>query len=39
MIDIEFVGVWDMVGVLGILVLFWGILGCKEFLFYDCEFS
>ncbi|MGB3619814.1 MAG: DUF2235 domain-containing protein [Ketobacter sp.] len=37
MTDIEFVGVWDTVGALGIPVPFWGTLGRKEFLFHDCE--
>jgi uncharacterized protein (DUF2235 family) len=32
---IEFVGVWDTVGALGIPVPFWGTLGKKEFLFHD----
>jgi uncharacterized protein (DUF2235 family) len=34
---IEFVGVWDTVGALGIPVPFWGTLGEKEFLFHDTE--
>ena len=34
---IEFVGVWDTVGALGIPVPFWGNLGEKEFLFHDTE--
>jgi len=34
---IEFVGVWDTVGSLGIPVPFWGSLGEREFLFHDCE--
>jgi len=34
---IEFVGVWDTVGSLGIPVPFWGTLGEKEFLFHDTE--
>lgn len=34
---IEFVGVWDTVGALGIPVLFWGTLGEREFLFHDTE--
>ncbi|MEX1033818.1 MAG: DUF2235 domain-containing protein [Cellvibrionaceae bacterium] len=34
---IEFVGVWDTVGSLGIPVPFWGTLGEREFLFHDCE--
>lgn len=32
---IEFVGVWDTVGSLGIPVPFWGTLGEREFLFHD----
>lgn len=32
---IEFVGVWDTVGALGIPVPFWGTLGKKEILFHD----
>jgi len=32
---IEFVGVWDTVGALGIPLPFWGTLGAKEFLFHD----
>ena len=32
---IEFVGVWDTVGALGIPVPFWGTLGEREFLFHD----
>lgn len=32
---IEFVGVWDTVGALGIPVPFWGTLGAREFLFHD----
>ena len=32
---IEFVGVWDTVGALGIPVPFWGTLGKREFLFHD----
>lgn len=32
---IEFVGVWDTVGALGIPVPFWGALGEREFLFHD----
>jgi len=35
--NIEFVGVWDTVGALGIPVPFWGTLGEKEFLFHDTE--
>jgi uncharacterized protein (DUF2235 family) len=35
--EIEFVGVWDTVGALGIPVPFWGTLGEKEFLFHDTE--
>lgn len=34
---IEFVGVWDTVGALGIPVPFWGALGKKEFLFHDTQ--
>ncbi|PCJ22436.1 MAG: hypothetical protein COA96_14490 [SAR86 cluster bacterium] len=34
---IEFVGVWDTVGALGIPVPFWGSLGEKEFLFHDTQ--
>ncbi|MCX4188040.1 DUF2235 domain-containing protein [Methylophaga sp. OBS4] len=34
---IEFVGVWDTVGALGIPVPFWGNLGKQEFLFHDLE--
>lgn len=34
---IEFVGVWDTVGALGIPVPFWGNLGEREFLFHDTE--
>ena len=34
---IEFVGVWDTVGALGIPVPFWGTLGEREFLFHDTE--
>lgn len=34
---IEFVGVWDTVGALGIPVPFWGTLGEHEFLFHDTE--
>jgi uncharacterized protein (DUF2235 family) len=34
---IEFIGVWDTVGALGIPVPFWGTLGEKEFLFHDIE--
>lgn len=34
---IEFVGVWDTVGALGIPVPFWGTLGKREFLFHDLE--
>ena len=34
---IEFVGVWDTVGALGIPVPFWGALGKREFLFHDTE--
>lgn len=33
--EINFVGVWDTVGSLGIPVPFWGTLGEKEFLFHD----
>lgn len=32
---IEYVGVWDTVGSLGIPVPFWGTLGEREFLFHD----
>lgn len=35
--DIEFVGVWDTVGALGIPVPFWGTLGERDFLFHDTE--
>ena len=35
--EIEFVGVWDTVGALGIPVPFWGNLGEREFLFHDTE--
>lgn len=35
--EIEFVGVWDTVGALGIPVPFWGTLGAHEFLFHDTE--
>lgn len=35
--EIEFVGVWDTVGSLGIPVPFWGTLGEHEFLFHDLE--
>jgi len=34
---IEFVGVWDTVGALGIPVPFWGTLDEHEFLFHDTE--
>lgn len=34
---IEFVGVWDTVGALGIPVPFWGTLGEREFLFHDTQ--
>ena len=34
---IEFVGVWDTVGALGIPIPFWGTLGEREFLFHDTE--
>jgi uncharacterized protein (DUF2235 family) len=34
---IEFVGVWDTVGSLGIPVPFWGTLGDRKFLFHDTE--
>lgn len=34
---IEFVGVWDTVGSLGIPVPFWGTLGKGDFLFHDTE--
>jgi len=34
---IEFVGVWDTVGALGIPVPFWGTLGKREFLFHDTQ--
>jgi uncharacterized protein (DUF2235 family) len=34
---IEFVGVWDTVGALGIPVPFWGTLNSKSFLFHDTE--
>lgn len=35
--EIEFVGVWDTVGALGIPIPFWGTLGEREFLFHDTE--
>lgn len=35
--EIEFVGVWDTVGALGIPLPFWGTLGKREFLFHDTE--
>jgi len=35
--NIEFVGVWDTVGALGIPLPFWGTLGEKEFLFHDTQ--
>jgi uncharacterized protein (DUF2235 family) len=35
--EIEFVGVCDTVGALGIPVPFWGTLGEREFLFHDTE--
>ncbi len=34
---IEFIGVWDTVGSLGIPVPFWGTLGAEEFLFHDTQ--
>ncbi len=34
---IEFIGVWDTVGALGIPVPFWGTLGARDFLFHDTE--
>lgn len=34
---IEFIGVWDTVGALGIPVPFWGTLGERELLFHDTE--
>jgi uncharacterized protein (DUF2235 family) len=34
---IEFVGVWDTVGSLGIPMLFWGTLEMRKFLFHDTE--
>lgn len=34
---IQFVGVWDTVGSLGIPIPFWGTLGAREFLFHDTE--
>jgi uncharacterized protein (DUF2235 family) len=34
---IEFVGVWDTVGALGIPVPFWGTLNSRDFLFHDAE--
>ena len=34
---IEFVGVWDTVGALGIPVPFWGTLNDRKFLFHDTE--
>ncbi len=34
---IEFMGVWDTVGALGIPVPFWGTLGEADFLFHDTE--
>lgn len=34
---IEYVGVWDTVGALGIPITFWGLLDNKEFLFHDTE--
>lgn len=34
---IDFVGVWDTVGALGIPLPFWGTLGEREFLFHDTE--
>ncbi|MCB5185847.1 DUF2235 domain-containing protein [Methylobacillus gramineus] len=34
---INFVGVWDTVGALGIPIPFWGTLGEREFLFHDTE--
>ena len=34
---IEFMGVWDTVGALGIPVPFWGTLGEEDFLFHDTE--
>lgn len=36
-IPIEFVGVWDTVGSLGIPVPFWGTLNDRKFLFHDTE--
>ena len=35
--SIEFVGVWDTVGALGIPVPFWGTLGERKYLFHDTE--
>lgn len=35
--NIEFLGVWDTVGALGIPMPFWGTLGASEFLFHDLE--
>ncbi|MGH1471072.1 MAG: DUF2235 domain-containing protein [Cellvibrionaceae bacterium] len=35
--NIEFIGVWDTVGALGIPVPFWGNLGERELLFHDTE--
>lgn len=37
LVPIEFVGVWDTVGALGIPVPFWGTLGDRKFLFHDTE--
>ena len=35
--EIEFMGVWDTVGELGIPVPFWGVLGEKKYHFHDTE--
>jgi uncharacterized protein (DUF2235 family) len=35
--DIEFIGVWDTVGALGVPLPFWGALGGREHLFHDTE--
>jgi hypothetical protein len=35
--QIEFVGIWDTVGALGIPLPFWGTLGEREFLFHDTQ--
>lgn len=37
LIPIEFVGVWDTVGTLGVPVPFWGTLDREEFLFHNTE--